>query len=545
MAATPSNAHVVGVGVLVVTFAVLALAVPEQLPLNDHNSFVARSDCAWRWGCDSDPRWPGWSPPVFHVYHALLGIRPYRLGVTSRLSLGLTVLSLVLAAWFASALFSHFRRPRAGRNAALCTVAIFLCQPAAWRIAVADTFWPFTLCAFWAAGIACLGGLRTGSPAAWTAAALALSLCILRNVAYFSLLPIFLMAPLCWQRGGELPPLRVVAVAGVAGAILVGPYLASAIASTMTEAQQNPIAMRALADPIAAAASLWRGSLWLDPRFTPAALVVASAAAACVVFLVSDYRRMLLPVIFAYAATESLLSLAGDPNWVATAYPSRPLLGFPGLQFLSFLTACGLAWIGERHLRWRRQVFAILVLAIATSLPFSGEAFQLATQSRVLGRELVSLSRAFESIPEHDLLVIAPATLPRLAGSNESGDPVEAFFPIGEYRYVLEQRGLRRAPVIFADDFVRQVESGRFVLGERKVLFYLGSTLHSFLRDEITAGAVPENLERPLLMQMRQQFAFDPVHQFTIDTEQHPGIAMRLAADRRPTDTLGYYPLCQ
>jgi hypothetical protein len=98
------------------------------------------------------------------------------------------------------------------------------------------------------------------------------------------------------------------------------------------------------------------------------------------------------------------------------------------------------------------------------------------------------------------------------------------------------QRGIPSAPIVEADRFLEREPRP----GER-VLLYLGVTLRSFLKSEIAADVVPPDLERPALARLRSRYRLEPVHEFQIETAQHPAISMRLAADRTPSVKLGFY----
>src|SRR5690606_15719223 len=47
-------------GALILVFVGVALWGTAALPLHEHNSYVARNDCAWTPGCVKDPAGPGW-----------------------------------------------------------------------------------------------------------------------------------------------------------------------------------------------------------------------------------------------------------------------------------------------------------------------------------------------------------------------------------------------------------------------------------------------------------------------------------------------------
>jgi hypothetical protein len=155
----------------------------------------------------------------------------------------------------------------------------------------------------------------------------------------------------------------------------------------------------------------------------------------------------------------------------------------------------------------------------------------------VLERELSAISGVLEQLPAHDVLVEGPHLQWAEQGAPTIGDPIEVAFPRGEYAYVRKRRGLEPAPVIPSD---RLGMDGIPRPGAR-VLVYVGSKLRSFLRSEIDAGVVPEQLERKALVDLRHRFTLVPVREFEIATDQHPAVNVRLGADRVPGVRLGFY----
>jgi len=512
---------------LVLASVVASLALTERMPVHDHNSFVARSDCAFSGVCDQDPR-GAWSPPTFHAYALLLRLLPYRVENLALLGTALHALSLALLFLFTRALFGRFAGRAPGHRIALSTLALAALHPIAVRLAASDTFWPYALACLWGAGLAALEAAESGRAWDALAAALLLALAMCSNKVFLALGPLLILAPLCWR---AQPTRRVGAgllLAVGAAAAFVAPSFVSSLRDALFG---GPGALRS--SPWQMLANVVRENLYLDPRLTPipVALLLALGLAACVV----RHRRAAAPVLYAYLATDLFLA---NQVPLFTGYPTRFIHGFASLQLLAVFAAVGAeslcAAAGERR---RAVASAAIAAVIAALLPMATESIAFLRGRRASAAELRALSRSFERLPPHDVLVVPPVIQPRLACAGDSSDPVEAFFPEGEYAYVLAMRGLPRTTIRRFDELVARPDRDA---GQR-VLFYLGSTYRTFLQCEIRAGSVPDSLERPTLDQVRSLFRLEPVEVFQLPAIDHPAVAMRLGADRLPTVEAGFY----
>lgn len=524
-----------GLFAVLLAFVTVAILVPDHLSVHDHNSFVLRSDCAFSPDCDVDPRAPGWSTPTFHVYHLLLSPLPNRSGSTSMASLALTVFAALLSYVFVRMLFTHFERPRAGRVAAFWAVVFFLAQPVVLRLAVADTFWPLFLVALWASGVALLYALRTGSFAAMLAASGWFAIAALSSVVYLTIIPVAVVAILAWRLKPSGAPRWAAPIAIASGLLFIAPYFFDAFQSMFLKDDSGSGFL--LAVFVKMLHVLVEGLLWLRPSLTPFVgmllLVLALLA------FLTNYRRMLLPIVFLFLLTEPMLSSLSSMELV-DGFPGRLVLALPGLHILAVLGGGGFAWLDER-VRFRSSFLqGALAGLLVVSLLFCSLGWMFVTESTALGRELTEISRAFDDLEQHDLLVLSPTILPRLAGTQGGGDPVEVHFPQGEYRYVFKQRGLDSAPAVTLDIFLEQVARGEFQQHQR-VLFHMSTGLRTFLRAEIDSGVVPDSLERPELVALREQYVLEPARVYDIDTRQYSGISARLLADRQDSSELGFY----
>ena len=518
---------------LLLAFVALVFSEPNRMPLHDHNSFVGRSDCAYDPDCDHDPRGPAWGSPTFHVYGALLHLLPYRVANLSLLSIALSLATVVLLYAFVRLLFERFERRAEGRRVALWAVAFLVFNPLFLRLAVAGTFWPYAMVCVLGAAVALLYTLEAEGFDGVLAAACLLALALTSSYALLPLAVMFFAAPLAWRRGrpaGSLKwslPLGLAVVAG-----FVAPHVEQ-VARTAFGGDESVLGP---ASGLAAKALAMVGSFHLtayDLRLAswPVAVLV-TVGLWCVV----RSSRQLAPVAVALVVVHAFLSLWADP--IAPTYPVGFINHFYSLYFLAFFAACGADWLWQRLPRGRRisgtAVMAVLPLAF---LPCAGEALAFLRGERVLERELSALSGAFEELPEHDVLVVPPVILKYHEGLPRDGDPVEAFFPKGEYRYVSRLLGRDPAPTI---DLERFLEEPSGIEGKR-VLLYVGSTLRTFQPAEIAAGVVPESLERPLLLRARERYLLEPARTFRLRTAQHPSIIMRLGADRVADIEVGFF----
>jgi hypothetical protein len=109
-------------------------------------------------------------------------------------------------------------------------------------------------------------------------------------------------------------------------------------------------------------------------------------------------------------------------------------------------------------------------------------------------------------------------------------------FPLVAYQQAMRALGREPAGVDDLDGLARNPPDP-----SERVLIYVGTSLRSFLPAEIAAGVVPEGLERPALIRLRDHWVLEPALEFELRTEQHEAATMRLAADRAPVIDLGFY----
>ena len=517
---------------LVVAAGAVALTVPQPLPVHEHNSFLARLDCARDVGCDRDPAGPAWLPTTFHVYGLALRAVPYRLRALGLLSLGFSLLSLLLLYAVVVRAYGLFDRREEGIRVALFAIGFLALQPAWYRIAVSGAFWAYSMCCVLAAGIALLA-FRDGRRV-WAALAAAsfLALGVLGNMVFLALVPLAVIVPLAWRARAEGRRIDWRSAAALALFVL-------AVAPQTMLAAQDAIGGGALLSGggVSGLVSRIAGELrvyFFDPRLSPIVLGVYLVLG---VAPLVRAPRLLVPFAYVLVALVPILSIwAGHP--LGASYPVGFLHAFSLLYPMSFFAAAGASWLVGRVPAARRGLATVVIVALPVlALPFASEGLAFVRGERVLERELVALSDAFESLPEHDLLVEGPHILPPLGGVRPTGDPIEVRFPYGEYSYVLARRGLVPAPLARTDWLLAEGAPGE----DARILFYVGSKLRSFQPSEIEAGLVPDTLERPELAAVRERFRLVPVREFEIATAQHPAISVRLGADRVPRVTLGFY----
>jgi hypothetical protein len=382
-------------------------------------------------------------------------------------------------------------------------------------------------------------------------AAISLAFAAAGNLVCLTLGACLLLAPFCWSRGsGSLRRAALIGPLAVGVfALLVGPdYLLGferAFGPTGLDDSSTPQRMLEQFDP-----------LLLDPRLVTPVWALAGLAAALLALGLRLRRgstsrerarvRVLVPVIYAYVVPAAFLGVAAV--LLGSGYPTGLINHHWELVFTAMLMGLALAHLVaslERlrptsgRLRWAWVVPAALTLAALLLAAHAREGWRMATGEWVLERELVALERSFASLPEHDLLVVAPQVLAPLTDAPSQWDPLEVVFPVGIYEHVMRERGLEPALVVSLDRLPPTRP------GER-ILLYVGSSLRSFQPHEIAAQVVPDQLERPELARLRDDWALEPVHevsrmQFMIRTEQHEAISQRLAADRMTEIELGFH----
>lgn len=557
---------------LLVVFVGATLHFTPMLPLHEHNTFIARSDCAIDPEC-TDPRGAAWSMTTLHVYGWLLAAIPYRAHALAGLSLACSVIGLVLVWALGRTLMRALNQPKLGPIAGLTAVGVLAVHPVAWRLAGAETFWPWSILCMLAAALAgvwaglAVGdedrGTRLAGALAWLVAAVWLALACGGNYVLLTLGACLGLAPICWtpawRRGAGagassrtaivrlvlvgLPALGLFALV-VATDYVIG-YL-RAFSDTGLHGAVSWFDIRRNFRPLLLDARV-STPLWTVPMFAALAWLwprpVAPGGP-------RDWQAplRLVPLLYAWMIPCAFLGIsAGDI--IGSGYP----VGFINHHWDLWLTALaaglGTAFIVallERRplqalvrripdwLSWSLLLPTALVLVAALWGARIDEAWRMATGERVLERELVALEAAFEQLPEHDLLIIPPSVLAPTTDAPTHWDPLEVQFPKGFYDAAMRARGLEPAQIVELDKLTEPRPGAR-------ILFYVGSSLRSFQPHEIAAGAVPDDLERPVLRAMHDAWEFEPVYEFVIETQQHPEISQRLGADRVREIGLGFY----
>ncbi|MCA9642313.1 MAG: hypothetical protein KC492_16540, partial [Myxococcales bacterium] len=164
----------------------IALALTAALPLHEHNSYVARADCAWSLDCSRDPAGPGWVPGFFKAYGPLLHTFPYGVRNLCRFTLVASLFAALLARqWLIGSLLALGWTPNDARRAGLCALAAMCLNPLWIRVAVAGTPWPYVLVCLFGAGLATAEtqrGSRANRLLAGAAATCLLSLAVNSNL---------------------------------------------------------------------------------------------------------------------------------------------------------------------------------------------------------------------------------------------------------------------------------------------------------------------------------------------------------------------------
>jgi hypothetical protein len=541
----------VGKWELLALLGLLGLFVAESayetllLPLHEHNSFIARSDCAIDERCVTDPA-GAWSMTTMHGYGLLLELIPYRVGALSRLSLAVSVIMLVLVWGLTRRLAVELGFSSA---AGVIAVGVLASNPVIWRLSGAATFWPWTLSWTLAAALAGLWAARAcasehrrerlAGAAGWVLAAMSLAFAAAGNVVCLTLGACLVLGPLCWARAGAL--WRTVWIGPIAVgvfALLVAPDVVqgyerafgpTGIDDSLTVERMiedfNPLLLDwRIVTPVWALACIGVVTLAVARRVRRGAARTPGARGRAL--------RLLAPIAYAYLVPAAYLGVAAH-EVVGSGYPSGFINHHWELVFTAIAVGLALGWLMGLHRRAWLVPAGLTVLALLLA-PLAREGWRMALGENVLERELVALERSFAVLPEHDVLVVAPRVLAPLTDAPSQWDPLEVVFPVGAYEYAMRERGLEPALVVSLDRLPERRP------GER-ILLYVGSSLRSFQPHELAAGVVPDGLERPDVVRLRDQWTMEVVHEFAIRTEQHEAMSQRLAADRRGEIELGFY----
>lgn len=514
-------------GAFLVCFALAACFVATPGALHDHNSFIARADCAWTNDCARDPR-GAWSLAAFDAYGFFLHVFPYRLHTLFAISLVLTLVALALAAALLAKLLRAAGHPDRGRSAGLWLLGLAPLHPVLLRVAVAETMWPYALCCCLAAALCALDAVEHEQPTGWIAAAAFFALATFSNFAFVPLLPLAILAPLCWRKGKpRLPTFWI-----VLGTLGVGFAIAPAATQAFFEITHRQGVLNS-------GVLTWlrhevTNQLYLDPSVTPVGLIFLAAIGVWSLSRLGS--RVFFPVAFAFAATEFVLANQVDRD---VGYPTRYLHGYSSLIFCTFAVGAGAercqAWWRDRGMS-RSASTASLVLLTALTLPFAREGLSVLRFRPVIAVELAQVSTWLTQLPPHERLVIAPPTLaPAQIPGCRSDDPIEVFFPIGEYESVMAVRKLPPVPVMYLDEWLQKAPQAG------ATLVYVGTALQTFTRCEVGHNHVPATLEQPLLVELRRRCALKPVLTAKLPAQNDLRIEARIVADRRAEVEVGFY----
>jgi hypothetical protein len=546
---------------LLLAFVGATLCFTPMLPLHEHNSFLARSDCAIDPECTDAPG-GAWSMTTVHVYGWLLAAIPYRAHALAGLSLACSAVGLVLVWALGRTLMRALDRPALGPVAGLTAAGVLAVHPVAWRLAGAETFWPWSILCLLAAALAgSWAGLavadadrrtRIAGALSWLVAAIWLALACGGNYVLLTLGACLGLAPSCWT-----PAWRGGGRAAIVRLLLVG-LPAFGLFALLVSSDYVTGYLRAFSDGGLGGTVRWFDirrnfrPLLFDPRVSAPVWIGPSIAALAWMWPMSRNRLaplQLVPLLYAWAVPTAFLGLAAG-DIIGSGYP----VGFINHHWDLWLTAlaAGLgtafivtlldrrplpALLADRipsFVSWSLVLPSALVLTAALWGPRVDEGWRMATGERVLERELVALEAAFEQLPEHDLLIVPPQVLEPTTDAPTQWDPLEVVFPKGFYNAAMRSRGLEPAQIVELDKLQEPRPGAR-------ILFYVGSSLRSFQPHEIAAGAVTDDLDRPVLRAVHDAWEFEPAYEFVIQTQQHPEISQRLGADRVSEIRLGFY----
>ncbi len=498
-------------------------------PAHDHNTFIARADCAHDRGCVEVPR-GAWGLPSIAAYGLFLRVLPYRLLTLSVVSLAFTALDAALLVALVRALVARTTQ-RAHAPVAGALAGLFLvCHPALARVAAADTPWPFAVACLLAAALSTLGACEPDAPPWETAAALgAFGFAMTSNSVFVALAPMVLLAPWAWSTA-PLRPRASMVPALLLWALLITPSVLDVAQSLFLRSDHGGQASR-LSDGLGLFVPGARETiLYLDARVTP-----RSWALLCLLGLGVALWRPALPlavVALAWLVTEVPL---GGQVPLDGGYPTRYVHGFASHFFASTFASFGAVIVLDRARKGWPAAAIVMAAAALLPWPLSREAIAFARERRPLSLEARAVSSAFDHLPPCDVIVVPPEIQDDMGCTHRGSDPVEAIFQSGELRWVYQHRGLRPPRVVPANGFSDEQARGR------RVLFYEGSVYHTFIPCESRERRIPASLERPLLTGIRARFTLTPARTFTVPTAQHRFAELRVMADRVPFVRLGFY----
>jgi len=506
---------------LLATFIAVACTVPAWGPLHDHNTFVARNDCAYALTCDQSQA-GGWARPVFHLYGPILRMLPsYDERSIEMLGLGLSAVALgLLYAFTRKLLTPHITRERAIRIAAL-SVVFAGASPLTLRLAVSDTLWPFTMCLVIGAGFVALVARDDRRVDSAVVAAALLGFAALTSHAMLGLLGLVL-APFCW--GVRRPrPLLVLAVlvtlALVASEDAVAALRTSIAASVLSGTHDTP------------------QLLAFHPLFASA---VAIAAAPFGLWAAVRARAFyLLPVCAGFLITWAPAASLND--W-QTVHPSRLMFTFSEVLFSAVWPALGVDFLVEKvarraGARAARGAIAAILIAFGLATPLASEGWQLLFERDSLARELSEIEAMLPRLPPHDVLVLPDTIQETRRDLSIGSDPVEIAFPVERYRAAMGRLGRPMPRVIYCSELLGRPEA----FADDRVLVYSGLSLRTFVLGEIADGLVPLSLAREQLTALRRAGELRPVLVTELALHDHPARSMRVMADRARSVEIGFF----
>jgi hypothetical protein len=523
------NAWIAGIIALSV---LLSLSLTDGLPLHDHNSFVARSDCCYTMDCTQSPR-GAWSLTTFYVYGLLLKLFPYKVVWLGRCTLFVSTLNLLIFSSFVRRLFGHVFDEQQGKRIALWALALLALNPIYLRLATGGTLWPYALLMLWTSLLLGWLAVRSPTPAVWLAWLAASSLTVQSSWVFLGLFPLMAICYACWSPDLRSRKAGIWLVLSLLSLVLLALPTLLLVATLVTSANARVGAGNAWFK----LQGIFRHQMLWDWRLFPVVMIPLVVAA---LLRLPKQGKWVLPLFFAFCMTE--YALANQVNLVV-GYPTRFLHGHSSLYFTALAAAVGVENIRQRWTWAASRTAALLTAAgLLVSAGLCQESIVFLHQKRVLSQELAQLSKLFPELPNHAVLLVAPDIQTDFKLKERNSDPVEAFFPQAEYSYVRQKHGWAPAKIVTLDTWL-QKPTRLTPDGDTMVLVYVGVTLKSFVKDEIREGVVPDTLERPLLTKLRTHYRLQPVKTFQQSTKDNPKVAMRLAADRAPSVELGFYRL--
>lgn len=528
---------------VVLGFFVVAMTLGDPRPLHDHLCNLERARCAAATACEEVHL--AWGRPTFHVMGVILAAVPHRLEWVLGVGVLLTAAALFLVFDVTTRVALRVGVPaQQSSEAGLWALVLAALHPGIIRVAGAGSFWPLMLLLT----LLSLHLLLRASPpttrdrsdaapsvrtvlrrsAGLVGAGVAFALALGGNRLALVLTPMVVLAPWAWR--SLAPNSRALVPAALIAVLVPLSYFMLAVQDMLD------------IDAYGAASGLGeRATSVFDtliggangPRYSSVFTIPLLGLAVC-----SRQRwRGLLPLVYAFVSLRAGTLRVVDPLDWETGYPDAYLKHFATLVLIAPLLGIG-AFVAVRFVSARleapRPVHALAAVVLVAAVWAAPDARRLLFAHRVMERELVGLTEAFEVLPPHDALVFVPLAPPP-EGFSHRGDPLEMHFPTRIYETTFVDRGQRPGTVLTLEALDEPWPT------ERRVLLYVGSTLRTFYAEEVTAGRMPDNFERPELRAIRDRYTLEPVHLFSVPTESMGGLDRPLAAGRVPAIDLGFY----